>query len=77
MLESNYLTILLKPNYEKPIDTAEDIIDRGLAILTSPGMESIVEMTKNSPFYITRILAERTFVAKVIFCLIDTFLCLL
>ena len=67
MFESNYFTMLIKPTYEKPVDTPEDIIDRGLAVLSSPGMESIVEMHKNSPFYITRTLAERTTVPKVIF----------
>ena len=67
MLESNYLSMLLKPNYEKPVDTAEDIIDRGLAILTIPPRRSMTEMLKKSPFYITRTLAERTIVPKVIF----------
>ena len=67
MFESNYFTMLMKPTYEKPVDSAEDIIDRGLAVLSSPGTESIVEMQKNSPFYITRTLAERTIVPKVIF----------
>ena len=65
-LECNYLTILMKPNYEKPIDTAEDILDRGLTIIPNPGTGSIVEALKNSPFEITRKLAERTTVPKVI-----------
>ena len=71
MLESNYLSMLLKTNYQKPVDTAEDVIDRGLEILRTPGGESIVEITKNSPFYQTRILAERTIVAKVICCFLE------
>ena len=65
-LECNYLTILMKPNYEKPIDTAEDILDRGLTIIPNPGTGSIVEALKSSPFEITRKLAERTTVPKVI-----------
>ena len=65
MLECNYLSILLKPNYEKPVDTAEDVIDRGLAILKIPFIESSIEMSKNSPFYLTRTLAERAIVPKV------------
>ena len=56
----------MKPNYEKPIDTAEDILDRGLTIIPNPGTGSIVEALKNSPFEITRKLAERTTVPKVI-----------
>ena len=67
MLECNYLSILLKPNYEKPVDTAEDVINRGLTILAKPGRESIVEMMKNSPFRLTRALGDRTIVAKVIY----------
>ena len=64
MLEANYLSILLKPNFEKPVDTAGDIIDRGLAVLSIPGIESMTEMLKSSPFYLTRTLAERTIVSK-------------
>ena len=73
MLECNYLSILLKPNFEKPIDTAEDIIDRGLAILSFPGQWSKVDTAKKSPFYETRTLAERTIIPKVIFCFIEIF----
>ena len=73
MLECNYLSILLKPNYEKPVDTAEDIIDRGLEILTTPDQWSKVEMEKKSPFYETRTLAESKLLPKVIFCFIKIF----
>ena len=68
MFEANFLTILLKPSYEKPIDTAEDVMNRGLSVIYSPGTESSLEIRKNSPSNITRTLAERTKVAKVIFC---------
>ena len=73
---ANYLSILVKPNYEKPIDTAQDVLDRGIEVIYPPGSESIVEMLKNSPSSITRQLAERTDVAKVIFCYIETILIL-
>ena len=69
MLECNYLTILLKPNYEKPVDTAEDIIERGMQIINSVGRESIIEMLKKSPYPLTRKLAESTIVPKVVICL--------
>ena len=71
MLESNFLTILLKQNYEKYVDSPQDVLDRGLAVLTSPGQESMKKMLMNSPYYITRTLAERTIVPKVIFCSIE------
>ena len=67
MLESNYLTILVKPTYEKPIDTAQDVVDRNLTIISVPWTDSIVEMLKNSPINITRTLAERTIVPIVRF----------
>ena len=65
MLEANYLTILMKPNYEKAIDTAEDVRDSGLKIFKYPYADSLVEVYKNSPSSITRKLAERTEVPKV------------
>ena len=68
MFECNYLTMLMKPTYEKPVDTAQDILDRGLNVIYGPGTESIVEILKNSHSSIIRQLAERTIVPKVIFC---------
>ena len=73
MFESLYLTMLMKPVYEKPVDTALDILDRGLAIIGSPGSESKVEIFKNSPSAVTRALAKMTVVAKVIFVILKTF----
>ena len=54
----------MKPNYEKPIDTAKDILDRGLTVIYPPGYQSTVEISKNSPDYTTRTLAERTTVCS-------------
>ena len=65
MLESNYLTMLLKPNYEKPVDTAEDVIERGLRPLRGPNSGSVVEIMKKSPNNITKALAERMIIPKV------------
>ena len=70
MFESNYFTMLMKPTYEKPVDSAQDVVDRGLTVLLSPGSESEVERLKNSPSAVNRALAEQTVVAKVIFCFI-------
>ena len=65
ILECNYLTVLVKPVYEMPIDTAEDIIERGITTLMCPGVESMVEMDKKSPSPLTRAIAEKTYVAEV------------
>ena len=64
--ESSILDILLNKIYEKPIDTAQELLDRGIGIIIFPGSESVVEILKNSPSYVTRTLAERTVVPKVI-----------
>ena len=74
MLEANFLTILLKPVYEKPINTAQDILDRGFAIIYSPWTESRKESLMNSPHYTSRALAESAIVPKVIFCYTESFL---
>ena len=66
MFESNYLTMLMKPIYEKPVDTAQDVIDKGLTIIFGPGMESELERQRNSPSAVNRALARRTVVPKVI-----------
>ena len=67
MFESNYFTMLMKPTYEKPVDSPADIIERGLKVIFSPGTESNVQIFKNSPSAVTRALAKQTFVPKVIF----------
>ena len=66
ILECNYLTVLIKPVYEKPIDSAEDIIERGIKIIDVPGRETMIEMLKKAPFPLTRALAENTYIAKVV-----------
>ena len=64
-LTSNYLSVLIKPSYQKPVETSEDVIARKLTIIDSPGKESIVEAAKNSPYPIVRQLAELRYVTKV------------
>ena len=36
ILLSNYLTVLIKPSYDAPVDTAQDVWDRGLIINIVP-----------------------------------------
>ena len=73
MLEANYLSILVKPTYEKAIDTSEDVLDRRLTVLRIPGSATTMEMFKNSPSKITREIAESSIVPEVIFCYIEKF----
>ena len=67
MFESTFFSMLIKPVYETPINTAQDVLDRGLPVISNPGTESKVEIEKNSLSSNTRQLAERTIVLKVIF----------
>ena len=67
--ESVFLDILLKTNYEKPVDTAEDVRDRNLTVVKGPNTGSMLKMLKNSPSAVIRELAEMTIVPKVIFLL--------
>ena len=60
--------MLMKPIYETPINTAQDVLNRGLPVIYYPRTESAVEIEKNSQSYITRQLAERGIVPKVKFC---------
>ena len=65
MFECNFLTMLLKPNYEKPVDTADDVLERGLTILSYPGAESVREDRLKSQSSVIRKMAAVTYVPKV------------
>ena len=64
-LTSNYLPVLIKPSYQKPVETYEDVIARNLTVIDVPGRESLVETDKNSQYPIVRQIAEITYVVKV------------
>ena len=64
-LECNFLSILVKPNYEKPIDTAQDILDRGFNLIAPPRYAASVMNQKNSPSNMTRKLAEKYIIPEV------------
>ena len=65
ILECNYLTVLVKSTYEKPVDTAEDIIERGLTIIAPPISGAYAEMAKKSPFESVRQLGELYYIPTV------------
>ena len=43
-LLSNYLTVLLKPSYEKPVETTADLIERNLIPYNLPGGEIWIQI---------------------------------
>ena len=71
--ECNILDILLQTNYEKAVDTAQDILDRSLTVIYPPESGSTLEVLKNSPSAATRKLALITVVPKVIFYFVEIF----
>ena len=42
-LLANYLTVLLRPSYEEPVETAADLIKRDLIPFFSPGGEILIQ----------------------------------
>ena len=42
-LLANYLTVLLRPSYEEPVESLEDIIKRDLTVFMYPGSEIFIE----------------------------------
>ena len=47
-LLSNYLNVLLRPSYERPVDTAADIIERNIIVVKEPGSELWIRFFANS-----------------------------
>ena len=66
ILECNLLTVLVKPTHEKPVNSAEDIIERGLTIILLPGTKALVEMARKSPYQSMRQMAELSYITTVL-----------
>ena len=47
-LLSNYLTVLLRPSYEEPVETAEDLVKRDIIPFTAPGGEFYKQLFADS-----------------------------
>ena len=63
-LLSNYLSVLLRPSYEKPVDTTKDLIERGITPFTPPGTEYLIEELASSPDPYYREVAKRLHITK-------------
>ena len=64
ILLSNYLTVLIKPSYEPPVDTAQDVWDRGLIINIIPVGAIWKQFLEVSGIPVYNQLAERVVLAK-------------
>ena len=65
-LLSNYLTVLLRPSFEEPVDTAEDLNKRNITVFTKLGEleEFWKQFFENSPNEHYRELSRNLFVSK-------------
>ena len=63
-LLSNYLTVLLKPSFEKPVDTAADILQNNLIPVLQPNQRIYLQIFANYPDPIYQELSRRFIVAK-------------
>ena len=48
-LLSNYLTVLLRPNFEEPVETAADLINRNITLVLQPNQKIYQQIFANSP----------------------------
>ena len=48
-LTSNFLTILVKPEWDKPIRTISDLIERDMELILWPNHNYFIEVMRNSP----------------------------
>ena len=63
-LLSNYLTVLLKPSYEEPVETAADLIKRDLIPFYDPGGVIVSQFFAESTDPIYQEIAKRLYIAK-------------
>ena len=63
-LLSNYLTVLLRPSYEEPVETAKDLIKRDIIPFYDPGGEIMVQFFAASLDPIYQEVSRRLIVTK-------------
>ena len=61
-LLSNYLSVLLRPSYEEPVDTAADLIKRDITPFVDPGSDIYLQYFAASADPIYQELSERLYV---------------
>ena len=62
-LLSNFLKMLMMPMWEEPVDTAQDVLDRGLIPVVGYGEDYLVQQLKNSQNTAYQKLGEITIMA--------------
>ena len=60
----NILTTMLRPNFENPIDTAREIVERNLTVLMWPNGHIWIQFLAQSPIEDYQRLSDRMYVTK-------------
>ena len=60
----NYLTVLLTPSYEEPVETAKDLIRRDITPILWPGAEIWIQFFADSPDPNYQEISWRLYIAK-------------
>ena len=63
-LLSNYLTVLLRPSYEEPVETAANLIKRDISPFMAPGGEIYKQVFAESPDPDYQEISQRLIIAK-------------
>ena len=63
-LLSNYLSVLLGPSYEKPVDTTADLIERNITLFLWPETEGWVTFFREAADPLFQELSKRIYIAK-------------
>ena len=63
-LLSNYLTVLLRPSYEEPVESAADLIKRDITPFYGPGAEILVQYFAASSDPVIQEISRRILISK-------------
>ena len=63
-LLSNYLTVLLRPSYEEPVETAADLINRDITPFYAPGSEILRQVFAASSVPVYQEISRRLVIAN-------------
>ena len=61
---SNYLTVLLRPSYEEPVETVADLINRDITPFFSPGGENLKQVLAASSDPNYQEISQRLYIAE-------------
>ena len=59
----NILTVILRPNFEEPLDTAKQLVEKKITFYFAPGFDDSKQWLLDSPILDYRILGENAIIA--------------